>query len=155
MRSTNHHPGLDDPSFGNHLPHDDEWADILIDANHAVDNRHAPKEPDVNRDAIQRQIRALSLELARIEAQPNDDFDNGAVITFVKTFSAQDEYTRRTRGGAHGPFTYAAVKAGGKWYVTGGSGPQRATWTTLWDFIGKDELDAPVVHFVSEWTELA
>lgn len=88
---------------------------------------------------LQTQIEALQLELARVSSLPEDDFDNHAVIMFEKQYVGQGR-----------SYTYVALKAGAKWYMTGRNrGLFAMTWEELTDFIG--DFDAADVWYATEW----
>lgn len=66
-----------------------------------------------------------------------DPHDEGTVIKFERRFKLSAK-----------TYNYAAIKAGGKWYVTGGAeSPQRVTWDEflLW-LVGSDNAE-PVMQY--------
>jgi hypothetical protein len=77
------------------------------------------------RDVIEaQQAHVLVEEKLKVLATYGDDvYNDSDVIRFRKCF---------VEGGDS--YTYVAIKAGGRWYTTGRTGPYRATWTelTLW-----------------------
>lgn len=75
-------------------------------------------------------------EFDRVAVLPEDDFEDGAVIQFEKTFTS-------------GTYQYAAIKAKGLWYTTGPLSPKAYTWDRLIDFIGSN-----TIWFVTEYEEL-
>lgn len=86
-------------------------------------------------DRIDDQIAALEAERLRLLTQPADVYEDGDVVWFTKTFG---------RSGSH-RYTYAAVKVGGRWYVTqSGTRETPMTWGSLLDFVSDGELWAAV-----------
>lgn len=80
---------------------------------------------------IDNQIAALEEQKLRVMAQPDDKYVDGDVVWFTKDFGPS---------GAH-PYTYAALKHGGRWYITQSDTSQRPmSWETLLDFVGDNEL---------------
>jgi len=75
--------------------------------------------------AIQNRLAELEAELAELARFGSDDYEEGAVLTF--------------KGDYNGPktYAYAAIKAGGKWHLTGGKAVQHATWDQLVEFMRK------------------
>lgn len=83
---------------------------------------------DVDRISnIERRIQELEAEKERLLALPQDDFDNGAVITFTKHYS----YSNKS-------YIYAAIKSNGRWYTTGPKSPKAYTWYELLSWLGED-----------------
>lgn len=72
--------------------------------------------------ALRAQLAAIAEEITRLEARP-DEPAPGSVIKFTMQFH---------EGGVR--YTYAAISAGGGWYTTG-TGPRRATWERLLDWM--------------------
>lgn len=70
--------------------------------------------------AIDAEVERLLAKKAKIEAMPQDDYANGAVVVFEKKFAP---------GGI--VYTYAAVKGGGFWYLSGNH--TRFSWESLLD----------------------
>lgn len=70
-------------------------------------------------DEIRRRISELSDELRRIESWPVEP-EEGTVIRFHLQFC-----------GAGRTYHYAAIRAGGKWYLTGSRAPQHLSWEDL------------------------
>jgi hypothetical protein len=52
--------------------------------------------------------RLAELKLAMVDRFGDDEYDDGTVVRFQKKFTADGH-----------PYLYAAIKAGGKWYLTG------------------------------------
>lgn len=73
--------------------------------------------------AIESRLRELEAELADIKRFGDDDYEDGDVLTF--------------KGDFNGPKTYAwaAIKASGKWHLTGGKSIQHASWDALVEFM--------------------
>ena len=80
--------------------------------------------PTVSRtEAIQNRLRELEAELAELAKYGSDDYDEGAVLTFKGDFGGATAYS------------YAAIKAGGKWHLTGGAKtPSYISWDDLVQF---------------------
>ena len=82
-------------------------------------------------EALREEAHRLLAEARKIESLPVDDFEDGNVITFTKTFGGRE-------------YDYAAIKTQGGWYRTGrvfaGRQPHNLSWRELLDFIG-DDLD--------------
>jgi hypothetical protein len=88
-------------------------------------------------DRIDSQIAALEQQKIRLLSQPDDKFEEGDVVWFTKGF------------GPSGPhrYTYAALKHGGRWYVTQSGTQQRPmSWDALLEFVGDGEMWA-----ATEW----
>lgn len=80
---------------------------------------------DVIREDIERrlaEVADLEARLERYASLPKDEYDNGAVVVFEKKF-----------GPAGITYTYACVKGGGFWFVSGDT--NRRTWEGLIDHI--------------------
>lgn len=107
----------------------------------------------MDKKAIERQIQALSVELARLENQPKDEFECGTVITFTKYF--KEDYRRTPSGGGSDGYTYAAVKTKAGWSLTGYKQRNPMDWNQLYDFIGQYETTVPEIWVVFEWEQLA
>jgi len=67
--------------------------------------------------------------LDQIEQQYGPDGEDGSVIRFIRTI--------RTR-----TYSYAAIRAGGRWYVTGGQSPQQLTWSELVRWLDHQKIQA-------------
>jgi hypothetical protein len=95
-------------------------------------------------ERIQAQIDALQSELAKVAAQPVDDFENHAVIMFHRTLPG-----RLAR-----ELTYAALKVGSRWYLTGKAGERfnPMSWELLCDFIG--DFDQADVWYATQWEQV-
>jgi hypothetical protein len=80
------------------------------------------------RDVLENQMRRLEEEIAVLDRFGNDDFEEGAVITFDKQFHGPDSKT----------WTYAGVKVGNLWYLTGsGRHPNCFSWDDLVRFLSE------------------
>lgn len=53
--------------------------------------------------------------------------------------------------GSSGVYSYAAIRAQGRWWVTGQQSPQCISWKALLDFIRKDNV---LIHAFSEVTSV-
>lgn len=94
-------------------------------------------------DAIRYEIERLQSKLQTVESIPLDNYDTGAVLVFLKRFSEK------------GPtYTYAAVKGGGFWYLSGSS--VQYTWNSLTDKLYGDIGTGGSVHafFAEEIVEI-
>jgi hypothetical protein len=111
-----------------------------------------PKFNDIRdrSDALREEIEAhykraadLEARLARYETLPKDEYDNGSVVVFEKKF---------TKSGI--TYTYAAVKGGGFWFLSGES--NRRTWEGMLDFIYANIGDGGFVkaYWVSQIEEI-
>lgn len=76
-------------------------------------------------EVIEARLRDLEAELADIKRFGEDTYEDGDVLTF--------------KGDYNGPktYAYAALKAGGKWHLTGGKAIQHASWDALVEFMRK------------------
>lgn len=76
-------------------------------------------------EVIEARLRELEAELTDIKRFGTDAYDEGDVLTF--------------KGDYNGPktYAYAAIKAGGKWHLTGGKAIQHASWDQLVEFMRK------------------
>ncbi len=105
---------------------------------------------------IARQIDMLLAEAAKLENRPVDDFADGDVVLFDKRFGANDRgQNRRVNGQNVKVYTYAAVKGGGLWWVTGDR-TGGVTWDQMMDFVEEREKPGwnPRLRYMSEETEL-
>ena len=93
-------------------------------------------------DIIARRIARLQEQLDYLESLPEDDFDNGAVISFTKKFRGNVEYT------------YVALKAGNRWWLSGTRQAGVHSWDELIRFIAHDEIEMPDIFYVTEWETL-
>lgn len=111
-----------DPTF--------DWDDMLISNPQEV----TMESPDV----LRREAARLLEQAEQLESLPDDDFENGNVITFTKTMGGRT-------------YDYAAIKAVGKWFRTGRQIGHHQSgylkWNELLDFIGLDNLDS--IHYVT------
>jgi hypothetical protein len=81
-------------------------------------------------DVLRREAARLLAEAERLdeEAKPKDRFVDGTIIRFTKVYDGR-------------PFDYAALKAAGRWYLTGRR-TVGMTWDRLVLFIGADNATA-------------
>lgn len=77
---------------------------------------------------------------------------NGTILTMGIRYEGTDEPGGDTRGRTNPKvYTYAMVKAGGLWYVTGsGKVPQAAGWGAIERWLGKDGRVVEWVRVVTE-----
>jgi hypothetical protein len=82
-------------------------------------------------EQLARQSAVIQEHLAILDSLPEDDFEDGAVFTFIKTFYP---------GGRR--YTYAVIKYNGLWSTTGPASPKSITWDELMEFVstGVDEV---------------
>jgi hypothetical protein len=91
-------------------------------------------DKEMDRDAAEALAATAARALARLDAiekRYGNDLDDGAVIRFRRIIRMRE-------------YHYAAIRAGGYWYVTGERSPQRETWAGLvrWlDSIGVEGID--------------
>jgi hypothetical protein len=71
------------------------------------------------RERIEARLAAVDNQMATLAAMPQDDFDDGNVVCFEKSF-----------GGSYF-YSYAAIKWDGLWYTTGPRSPKAYTWDRL------------------------
>lgn len=91
----------------------------------------------------ERNTEAARAELERVLMRPVDDFEEGSIVTFQKGFGRSYMYT------------YCAIKAGGKWWMSGLKRPTAGTsWDVLLDFIESSETEMPIIRYMTEWKEL-
>lgn len=73
------------------------------------------------------QVAALQAELETLSNRLPEPKSDGTVIRWTMDFGKID-----------GPqYTYIAIRTGGYWYVSGCQGPDRVTWSKLWEWIEK------------------
>ncbi len=97
-------------------------------------------------DAIERRIERLQRELVRLELLPKDDYENGSVISFDKSFGRSIVYS------------YVAIKANDKWFISGRARgtdrePNAFSWDSLLEFVASRESEMPEIWYVSEWSK--
>lgn len=104
---------------------------------------HTTKIKD-KREILAEEVAALQKRLDFYDGLPEDDFGNGAVVVFEKKFNV---------GGV--TYTYAAVKGGGFWYLSGDT--NRRTWDGLLDYMFYNLGNGGKVsaYWVTEIAELA
>lgn len=93
-------------------------------------------------ERLERQMEQLTLELAKVESLPADDYQVGDVLMFERRFP----------GNPGKPFTYVAVKAPTGWYFSGKSSTTAYSWERVLDIIASDQVDK--VYVCTEWTEV-
>lgn len=75
------------------------------------------------KNVIESRIASLEGELAELEKFGEDIYEDGEVLIFSLRFSEVKKYR------------YAAIKAAGKWFITGGKNPgSYLSWDDLTDF---------------------
>ena len=91
-------------------------------------------------EAIRSRMRDLEAELAQIEQYGADEFKDGAVIRWRKRFNTSGR-----------KYTYAALKAGGRWYLTNRSG-SALSWDDLVALLNEDGVTK--VKVATGWREI-
>lgn len=72
------------------------------------------------------QLARRAEQLEHLKRYPEDDpFEDGDVLSFVKTFPNSDQ-----------EYSYVAHRTQGLWYLTGRRSPQDISWSQLVDFMG-------------------
>lgn len=79
-------------------------------------------------DAMTRQLAETEKKLQWLESFPEDDFEDGSVITFDKSYESEYDYKVNDDEGKW--YKYAAIKADGRWYL---SGPKNGGITKDWE----------------------
>jgi hypothetical protein len=93
---------------------------------------------------LESRMRALAADLDRLKNWPDEPFGDHSVIKFTKRF----------HGGGGASYIYAAIKANGRWYLTGKANSGNTvskTWEELCEFAG-DGLDTMVL--CTSWESL-
>ena len=86
------------------------------------------------------QISEMVETLAVLKTWPKEPVEDYAVITFSKTFGSSSNF----------PYHYAAIKAGGRWWITG-KVTRSFSWEELLDFI---DSAAPTMLEAGSWVSL-
>lgn len=102
-----------------------------------------PKEKTIMSivENLRAKIAADKAKLSRIEALGEDDFADGAVLLFTKTFEPDDPRYRRTEPT---PYAYAAIKSPKGWHLTGRE-TQPYDWASLVEFMSENVETVEVV----------
>lgn len=114
------------------------------------------KTPEVKvaanqKDVLRRRLQNIEDELAKLEALPDDDFEEGSVISFDKTFDVAAPTIRRSES----TYTYIAVKVGVRWYTTRRDEARDGrSWEDLIEFILLHESTVPDIYYVSAWERM-
>lgn len=87
------------------------------------------------KEDIKARMRQLEAEMTLLDRYGDDIYDDGDVIKFTKTFRP-NEYTAHGDGSRR--FTFAALKVGDTWYLTGRTLVNGKTWDELVEFMYKD-----------------
>jgi hypothetical protein len=96
-----------------------------------------------NKAYIEARMKYYIEQLDKLEKRPVDQFEEGAIVTFQKGFGRSFMYT------------YAAVKAGGKWWMSGLRRPSGSmSWDSLMEFIEEGETETPVIRYMTDWAVL-
>lgn len=78
-----------------------------------------------------------------------DDFEEGAVLTWTRTYDRDPRSTSTGRS-----YTYVALKAGGKWWITGTTGERGLRYDDLVEHY-LAEADADSINIVAKWAVFA
>jgi hypothetical protein len=96
--------------------------------------------------AFASRITKLHERLRLLDSYPDDDFNDGEVIVFTKQFDpAGQEYT------------FAAIKAEDRWYLTGGHlgrGGGVYTWEKLCEWLGTVGVPTLSIFWATEWQDI-
>lgn len=87
----------------------------------------------------------------------NAKVPNGTVLLFGIEYPGMGQTDRDTTRGRSTPkvFTYAMLKAGGLWYVTGtGKVPQAAGWGAVMNWLARDNRVVRWVRAATSWADL-
>ena len=87
----------------------------------------------------------------------NREVPNGTVLLFGIEYPKMGQTDLDTTRGRETPkvFTYAMLKAGGLWYVTGtGKVPQAAGWGAVMNWLARDGREVCWVRAATSWTDL-
>lgn len=87
----------------------------------------------------------------------NSDVPNGVVLLFGISYPGMGQTDLDTTRGRQTPkvFTYAMLKAGGLWYVTGtGRVPQAAGWGAVENWLARDNRKVEWVKVAAEMADL-
>lgn len=77
--------------------------------------------------SLQEVVKLVGVMLDDIDSWPSEPENDGAVVTFSRKFTPRGQI-----------YSYAAIRAVGKWYVTGSS-TEPFTWDELMDWMGEDK----------------
>jgi hypothetical protein len=96
-------------------------------------------------ERAEKDIERAERRLALLESFPEDHFDEGTVLWFEKKFPSGDRV-----------YTYCALKAGGKWYLTGPSqSGLNYDWGALLEFvIGANAKTDVKAWQATEWAQV-
>lgn len=127
------------PCDGLHEP-DEYWDDLDHRTDKDWDNAETynpweqdMKSADVIRRKLQEDIDRAAAHLERLNRYGDDPFEDGTVIAFDKVFGNPVYCEPRT-------YSYAAIRAGGKWWTTSPRSPKGYEWWELREFIGDAEI---------------
>jgi hypothetical protein len=87
----------------------------------------------------------------------NSKVPNGTVLLFGISYPGMGQTDLDTTRGRQTPkvFTYAMLKAGGLWYVTGtGRVPQAAGWGAVMNWLERDNRVVEWVRAATTWADL-
>lgn len=98
---------------------------------------------DVNQ--VRSEIDRLTELLGNLIDCGEDNYPNGTVITFVRPVNFKNGIIRK--------LTYAALKAGDAWYVTGSDSPNSVSWKQLVEWARPENLATRKILTESEESE--
>jgi hypothetical protein len=87
----------------------------------------------------------------------NSKVPNGTILVFGIAYPGMGQTDLDTTRGRQTPkvFTYAMLKAGGLWYVTGtGKVPQAAGWGAVMNWLARDNREVVWVKVASDLVDL-
>lgn len=121
-----------------------EWSNRnSVAAEAAAFAAQSPAEAPSPREVLRAEVETKVARLAGMDALPvEDDFPEFAVITFTRTFPDAPERS----------YTYAALKAEGRWYLTGRDRAPH-TWDSLVAFIA--HRGPTEVWHARQWEQVA
>jgi hypothetical protein len=96
--------------------------------------------------AAERVIARAEAEIAKILSRPDEpitDEDGAVVLWFRRRFDRTSQM-----------YTYGAVKAGNRWYLTGSAAPQALTWDKFLDWLDDDLVGTLWVSSNEGWVAL-
>lgn len=100
---------------------------------------------DARERVLLKQLTDVEIERARIAAFPIDNFEDGNVISFEKSYGS-------TTGKI---YTYIALKANGRWWCSGSKRLiHAASWETLCEFMDHNEFEMPAIFVATSWGEI-
>lgn len=99
--------------------------------------------------ALQKEIDRLSKKKAVLASFGPDDFEDETVITWKRTFDRDPNSTCTGRA-----YTYVALKAGGRWWITGYHGERGLAYHELVEE-HLQHADEDSINIVAKWAVFA